>query len=314
MRREKAASIARPVDTFQINPVPPFRLDLTAWALRRDPANRLDRWDGTTYRRALSWENIPFEMSVRQTGSTSHPSLEVIITSIRALPELRAVSAQALDRLLGIGIDLTDFYRFTLDKKELKTLVERFRGVKPPRFPGLFEALANGFIFQQISLPSGMALLNRLVETFGQAAPGTNGRAFPSPESIAGMPVEDLRLIGMSRQKGRYLTELASRITRGLKLEQIEALNDEEAVSFLYDLSGVGRWTAQYCLLRGLGRIHVFPGDDIGARNRIKKWLGLEEVPDYQRMQDISAGWYPYGGMVYFHLLLNHLAEKGYLI
>lgn len=65
--------------------------------------------------------------------------------------------------------------------------------------------------------------------------------------------------------------------------------------------------------MRSLERLQVFPGDDVGARNKVRDWLGLDQVPNYEGMQDISAAWYPYGGMVYFHLLLNHLAEKGYV-
>jgi DNA-3-methyladenine glycosylase II len=133
------------------------------------------------------------------------------------------------------------------------------------------------------------------------------------PEAIANLSPENLRSLGISRQKGRALIELASEIAGGLNLEQIETMNDEDSVAFLCRLRGIGRWSAQYSLLRGLGRLHVFPGDDVGARNKVRKWLGLEQVPDYEKMQDLSVEWHPYEGMVYFHLLLNHLAEKGYI-
>ncbi len=310
---DSTMDMARPVDTFRITPVPPFRLDLTAWTLRRGPANKLDRWDGKTYSRTFAWRDKSFEVSVTQNNGLDKPSLEVIILAAEAHPEFRPAATQALDSLLGLKINLDEFYRLASARKELTNLVERFRGVKPPRFPSLFEALVNGIVFQQVSLSSGIVLLNHLAETYGRAAAGITGQAFLQPESIAGLAPEDLRPLGISRQKGRYLTELASKITQGLKLEQVESMNDEEAIGFLYQLNGIGRWTAQYVLLRGLGRIRVFPGDDIGARNRIKSWLGLDKVPDYERMQDITAAWHPYGGMVYFHLLLNHLAEKGYI-
>ena len=69
-------------------------------------------------------------------------------------------------------------------------------------------------------------------------------------------------------------------------------------------LRGVGRWTAEYVLLRGLGRLHVFPGDDIGARNNLQRWLGLLEPLDYDGVQRALAKWAPFQGLVYLHLLL----------
>jgi DNA-3-methyladenine glycosylase II len=75
----------------------------------------------------------------------------------------------------------------------------------------------------------------------------------------------------------------------------------------LRTLRGVGRWTAEYVLLRGLGRLHVFPGDDVGARNNLQRWLGLLEPLDYEGAQRTLAQWAPFQGLVYFHLLLRSL-------
>ena len=299
--------------SFTIIPRPPFRLDLTVWALRREPANRLERWDGTTYRRTLALGKSIFEITVKQGSGIDNPSLEVDISPTEGISGLQKAVTEALTRLLGLEVDLSAFYRFAAEHKKLQILVQRFRGVKPPRFLTLFETLANGIVFQQISLPAGMAILNHLIEAYGPAIEGKTSHAFPVYETIAAAQVEDLRKLGISRQKSRALIELVSSMANGLDLEQTEKMSDKEVLEFLYQLRGVGRWTSQYFLLRGLGRIHVFPGDDVGARNKVKSWLGLEKVPDYTEMQNLSENWHPYGGMVYFHLLLNHLAEKGYL-
>ncbi len=239
--------------------------------------------------------------------------LEVTVTAAGYTPDMQTKAARCLERLLGLDTDLSAFYRFASGKKELDVLVKRFRGVKPPRFLTLFETLANGFIFQQISLAAGITLLNHLVETYGPTIPGGSGHAFPSSQAISTLKAEDLRAIGFSRQKGRALIELSDKVVSGLDLEQLNGMSDDEAIGFLYNLRGVGRWTAQYCLLRGLGRLNVFPGDDIGAKNKVKDWLGLDKVPDYEEMQGLSSRWHPYAGMVYFHLLLNRLEERGCL-
>jgi DNA-3-methyladenine glycosylase II len=76
-------------------------------------------------------------------------------------------------------------------------------------------------------------------------------------------------------------------------------------------LHAAGRWSAEYTLLRGLGRLHVFPGDDVGERKNLARWLGLAEPLDYAGVQHAVAGWHPFAGFVYFHLLLDRLAARG---
>ncbi len=299
--------------SFRLVPVGPFRLDLTAWTLRRQPSNVLDRWDGTSYRRVVSTTDSTFELAVTSSTSFDAQSLDVVARGSGPESDILIAARSAVERLLGTRVDLSAFYRFAEGIQELKPLVERFRGVKPPRFLSGFETLANGFFFQQISLAAGMSLMNHFVQAYGRPAPGSEGHAFPLPEDVAGVSETDLRALGLSRQKARALIELAWEIKGGLNLNQLEGISDEEALASLQRLRGVGRWTAHYFLLRGLGRPNAFPGDDVGARNRVMSLFGLKEPPDYDRMQDIIAGWQPYAGMVYFHLLLLRLAEKGHI-
>jgi DNA-3-methyladenine glycosylase II len=98
-----------------------------------------------------------------------------------------------------------------------------------------------------------------------------------------------------------------------IDLESLEHLKNDEAVSQLAELRGVGRWTAEYALLRGMGRIDVFPGDDIGARNNLGRWMRLRKPLDYDRVAHLMRRWKPYEGLVYFHLLLDRLEQSGYL-
>jgi DNA-3-methyladenine glycosylase II len=90
-------------------------------------------------------------------------------------------------------------------------------------------------------------------------------------------------------------------------------LDDRAALAALLRLRGVGRWSAEYALLRGLGRLHVFPGDDVGARNNLARWLGRPGPLDYAGVQSAVHRWQPFAGVVYFHLLLANLAEHGTL-
>jgi DNA-3-methyladenine glycosylase II len=131
---------------------------------------------------------------------------------------------------------------------------------------------------------------------------------------LAKMSPAVLRQFGFSRQKGRAMIELAQSVSEGhLDLEGLADLSDDEAVNRLCELRGVGRWTAEYVLLRGLGRTHIFPGDDVGARNNLQRWLRLAKPLDYQQVRRVLSRWDDYAGLVYLHLLLERLGEAGYL-
>jgi DNA-3-methyladenine glycosylase II len=297
-----------------LEPVPPFRLDLTVWALRRRPDNVVDRWDGSEYRRVLAPGAEPVEVTATQFGPTETPQLRVTVAAPRRRPGLQEAATSALEQLLGLRIDLAGFYRLAAGDARLGPLAGRFRGLKPPRFPSVFEGLVNGIACQQVTLTLGIRLLNRLAETCGLAAAGASpAHAFPRAQDLARLTRETLRRLGFSGQKARALLDLAGAVQAGLDLEGLAALDDDTAVQRLRQLGGVGRWTAEYVLLRGLGRLHVFPGDDVGARNNLQRWLRLRKSPDYAAIRRHLKRWQPYGGFIYFHLLLDGLDAAGQL-
>ena len=302
--------------TFSIEPVAPFRLDLTAWVLRRRAENIIDRWDGSTYRRVLIAQEHPVEVEIIQTGPPDMPLLQITTTGIKLSSDTKPLVTSVLTRMLGINADLSEFYRFAERQPKLDALARQFRGVKPPRFPTLFETLVNAMACQQLSLNVGILLLNRLTAAFGPSGQGQSAlaHAFPAPENLARLDTEALRPLGFSRQKARAIIELASAISeKQLNLDELENLDNEAASDRLRKLRGVGRWSAEYVLLRGLGRLHVFPGDDVGARNRLQHWLDLAEPLDYEGVRHSIAPWRSYGGFIYFHLLLKGLTEAGFL-
>jgi DNA-3-methyladenine glycosylase II len=302
--------------TFSLEPSPPFRLDLTAWAIRRRPENLMDRWDGESYRRVLAIDGDAVRVTVTQSGGTTTPRLDVVaIAAGRGAPRKAAITA-AIERLLGSRVDLRPFYRFAADEPRLRQLAARFRGVKPPRFPTVFEAVVNGIACQQLSLAVGITLLNRLSAACGLGFPDADGvqYAFPRPADLAVMNTEDLLTLGFSRNKSRAIIETASEVAEErLDLESFANLEDNAAIARLRDLRGIGRWTAEYVLLRGLGRTNVFPGDDVGARNNLARWMHLRKPLDYDRVGHVLGKWRQCAGLIYFHLLLSRLEHSGTL-
>jgi DNA-3-methyladenine glycosylase II len=264
----------------------------------------------------LALEGGPVEVAVTQTSPLESPRLQVTVEGERVGPGAKPAVTAALERLIGLCLDLTEFERSASRDARLGPLARRFRGMKPPRFPTVFECVVNAIACQQVTLTLGIRLLGRLVEAHGLTVGGGNVlvHAFPRPDDLAGRTPEELRPLGFSRQKARALIELACAIAEGhWDLEALAAETDEGAVDRLCQLRGVGRWTAEYVLLRGLGRLHVFPGDDVGARNNLRRWLNLSAPLDYEGVRQALARWQAHAGLIYFHLLLDRLAEAGFL-
>ena len=302
--------------SFTLKPLPPFRLGYTVWVLRRRPDNIWDRWDGRTYRRVLVLDEKALDISVTQKGPPENPELKIAATGRGLKGDVESNLTPVLERLLGLKTDLAGFYRLAAKDPKLKPLAVSFRGMKPPRYPSVFEALVNAITCQQFTLTAGIRLLSRLVVNYGIPFKERNNSlyAFPRPEELASAHMEDLRKLGYSRQKARSLIELAQRmVEERLDLDEFAFLEDSEALEKFTALRGVGRWTAEYALLRGLGRIHIFPGDDVGVRNRLQDWMEVGSPLDYEGVRRLLNRWNPYGGLIYFHLLLKGLKEAGHL-
>ncbi|NVB77470.1 MAG: DNA-3-methyladenine glycosylase 2 family protein [Kofleriaceae bacterium] len=294
--------------SFTLRPVVPFRLDLTAWALQRRANNEIDRWDGHAYERAFVVDGRALDVSVTQ-GSA--PVLRVIVRGETARSSRKAVTS-ILRRVLGLQIDLAGFYRLAHRDRHLESLAGRFRGLKPPRFPSVFEAVVNGIACQQLSLTVGILLLGRLSRLCGLPSP-TGAHAFPRPSDITALRPAQLRTLGFNHNKARALLEVSHAVEDGFDLEALADLDNDAVVERLVSLRGIGRWTAEYVLLRGLGRLTMFPGDDVGARTNLARWMKLRTPLDYARVRQLARRWEPYPGFLYFHLLLQALDEAGEL-
>jgi DNA-3-methyladenine glycosylase II len=164
---------------FTLTPLPPFRLDLTVWVLRRLPINQMDRWDGRIYRRVLMPGDTPVEVAVVQGGSARAPQLTVTARGARLGGRTCEALISTLDKMLGLSVDLYSFRHLAEGDQRLAGLIDPFIGFKPPRRHSVFETLVNGIACQQLSLQVGMLLLNRLCRAYGLASANTTPSRVP---------------------------------------------------------------------------------------------------------------------------------------
>jgi DNA-3-methyladenine glycosylase II len=216
--------------------------------------------------------------------------------------------------MLGLEINIARFYDISKNDIHLQLLAKSFLGVKPPRFPTIFEALVNSIACQQVTLDLGILLLNRLAENFGVRFEDSKSiwYAFPRPDDLHKTSEEDIKKLGFSYQKARAIIALSQAIMqKKLSFVDMEDVSSKEIINSLLTNRGIGRWSAEYTLLRGFGRLDTFPGDDVGAQNNLKRIFNLETKPGYEEIKKLTSKWQPYAGLVYFHLLLEKLQLKG---
>jgi DNA-3-methyladenine glycosylase II len=157
-------------------------------------------------------------------------------------------------------------------------------------------ALVQAIVSQQLSNKAAAAIFNRLVALF------PNGR-IPDAASIAALSDADLRSVGLSGQKVSYFRDLCARIGDGrLKLDELDALDDEQVVERLTAVKGFGRWTAEMFLMFRLLRLDVLPVGDLGIVTAVQKLYRLRSRPDSKRILKIGEAWRPYRSIASWYL------------
>jgi DNA-3-methyladenine glycosylase II len=282
----------------------PFRLDMTANVLRRLSTNVVDRFDGTTYCRLIGDANAPALLSVTQTGPAE-------LSAEFAPPgATRLDPATLVGRLLGIDVDLEPFYRAAAGVGWLAPLVAGARGVKPPRYPTVWEACVNAIVYQQISIHAAGAILRRVIERYATPVAIGDGQlyAFPGPQTLIDADAEELRGLGLSINKVVSVRAVARAILDGAIDEAaLMLLPTPELMAALVVHRGIGPWTAAVVALRGFGRLDLFPMNDSGVARSVRDLSGSKDV-------DVPALLARLGdqrGMLYYHLLIGRLVARG---
>lgn len=157
-----------------------------------------------------------------------------------------------------------------------------------------FETLARSITFQQLHGKAAAAIFARLKKAVG--------RRF-SASAFLRLSPEEMRACGLSRQKIASLTDLAECVvTRRISFRKLPAMSDEDIITALSQVRGVGVWTAQMFLIFALGRPDVMPLGDLGVRTAIQRAYGLTGTANSAALLKISQNWHPYCSFAAWYL------------
>jgi DNA-3-methyladenine glycosylase II len=172
--------------------------------------------------------------------------------------------------------------------------------LKPKR--DRFGMLVASIISQQISGKAARSIRQRLVNLIAPEK--------IAPHTLAARSLDELRSVGVSPQKAAYLHDLAARVDAGtVRLSRTGRMSDDEVIAELIQVKGIGVWTAQMFLMFSLGRLDVFPHEDLGIRTALKNLYGLAELPDRQTSHEIASPWRPYATVASWYCWRSHEVE-----
>lgn len=160
--------------------------------------------------------------------------------------------------------------------------------------PAEFHSLAEAIVYQQLNGKAAVTIFNRFAALAGEPL---------TPEGILKLTDQQLRSVGLSKQKSSYLKDLAAKTAAGIvDFSRLDALSDADVITHLTQIKGIGTWTAQMFLMFSLKRLDVLPTGDYGVQSAIKKHYRKRKLPKPKDMEKIAKAWAPYRSVACWYL------------
>jgi DNA-3-methyladenine glycosylase II len=214
--------------------------------------------------------------------------------------------------VLGAALDLRPFARAHARDPLLGPLLRTHRGLRVGGAFDLFEALVNAVLTQQVNLRFAYSVRAELAGRYGERATldGAPWLAFPSAARLADAPLAELRAMRLSQAKAETLLRIARACADGALTEaELAELPDDDAIAALVRWKGIGRWTAEVALIRGLGRPDVFPAGDLAVLRRLApEWLG--RAASEAEIRAFAERWRPWRSLALVYFFESLAAAK----
>jgi 3-methyladenine DNA glycosylase/8-oxoguanine DNA glycosylase len=176
----------------------------------------------------------------------------------------------------------------------LRAIIERVGPCRMEYGPPEFSRLAEAIVYQQLNGKAAATIFKRFATLAGEPI---------TPEGILKLSDEQLRSVGLSKQKSAYMKDLAIKTRDGLlDFSKLPEMPDEEVIKHLIQVKGIGVWTAHMFLIFTLKREDVLPTGDYGVQAAMKKHYRKRKMPKPKDMEKIARAWSPYRSVACWYL------------
>ncbi|HZO24668.1 MAG TPA: DNA-3-methyladenine glycosylase [Chloroflexota bacterium] len=291
----------------------------------RSPLEPLDIVVDGGWRRAvrLGEQKVLFEAAAG--GTADEPSVSVRLLAVEPPPPTPppcagegskplALAADAVSRWWRLDQDPADLGEIADRDPILGALLARLHGARSPLMPSPFECLVWAILGQQITVAFAYKMKRALVERYGESITheGRPYWLFPEAARLAEADPLELRELQFSRQKSDYVRSLAALVAEDrIDWGELAEMPSEAAIKVLTRLRGVGRWTAEYVLMRGLGHQDVIPAADVGLQSAIGRAYGLGRKATEPEVRALAEQWVPRRSHAAFAWWWSLSAERG---
>ena len=293
---------------FTVKAVPPFDFDLSA-RIFSDGDKEIHRYEDGRYWQVVRVDKKLILVVIRTIGTVNEPKLLVELKSNEEISKSDKKTAQQIvGSIFNFELDLKQFYKTVEIDEVMSRLVQKLIGLKGPATETVFEALIDSIIEQQISLNVANSIERKLIKALGDILKLDDDiyYAFPTPQKLASANVDHLRECGLSLRKAEYIRDVSAMIADGkFDLEELKEYQDvKEIIDELCKIRGVGVWTAELAMIRGMRKQEAMPADDLGLRRSISHYYCKDRRISAEEARRIAEKWGQWKGLAGFYLIM----------
>jgi DNA-3-methyladenine glycosylase II len=295
-------------ETFLVRALAPFNFDLCAQIFSPGDAEIRSYSNGEFHQVLRLNDNLVFIKLVSE-GTTEKPVISVELKSVQPISRRDIqTSREAVNFIFNLDFDLCSFYKDVENDSAMHKIAQQLYGLKNPTTPTVFESLVDSIVEQQISIKVAHTIEQRLVKKFGETLviDGITYFSYPRPENIANASIEEVQQVGLSQRKAEYIHGASQLIANGkLDLESMKnEKNSEHIIEELDEVRGIGVWTAELTMLRGMQKLDALPADDFGIRRVISRYYCDGKPIKTAGAREIAKAWGRWKGLAAYYLIV----------
>ncbi len=289
-----------------IEPVAPFDFALSSKILSYGDIKVRSFRDGV-FSQVVNVDGKLVLVKLSSNGQVDKPQLSLELQTDAPLSSSQIQKTQEIiNYISNIDLPLKDFYKQVQADPIMTQITQKLYGLKFPTTATVFEALVYSIVEQQISIKVARSIEERLALKFGDQLHLEDGTffAFPTPNALAKAEADEIRQTGLSQRKADYINGAAQLIVDGkLDIEHIAEKKPEDIIVELDAIRGIGVWSAELTMLRGMHKFDALPADDLGIRRVISRYYCEKKQINAEEARKIAEPWGNWKGLAAFYLM-----------